>query len=149
MTRYTEIHNHSVNAVFNPSHKHSNIVFPEKKSFLLWRRDHEKNQKNKNTKIISHWNKQLPCHESNCFHWADKPQFNPLELDFRLFYKPCRELLWNIYEDRAYIFKACMYCNNKKNDSGNSKQIKMWTISVAWLVIAIELAYRSYSNCIN
>ena len=31
MTRYTEIHNHSVNVVFNPSHKHSNIVFPEKK----------------------------------------------------------------------------------------------------------------------
>ena len=63
MTRYTEIHNHSVNAVFNPSHKHSNIVFPEKKSFLLWRRDHEKKKKK-----ISHWNKQLPYHESNCFH---------------------------------------------------------------------------------
>ena len=31
MTRYTEIHNHSVNAVCNPSHKHSNIMFPEKK----------------------------------------------------------------------------------------------------------------------
>ena len=71
--------------------------------------------KKQNKKTISHWNKQLPYHESNYFHWADKPQFNPLELDFRLFFNPCRELLWNIYEDRAYNFKACMYCNNKKN----------------------------------
>ena len=38
----------------------------------------------KKKKTISHWNKQLPYHESNYFHWADKPQFNPLELDFRL-----------------------------------------------------------------
>ena len=31
MTRYKEIHHHGVNAVFNPLHKHSNMVFPEKK----------------------------------------------------------------------------------------------------------------------
>ena len=81
MTRYTEIHNHSVNAVCNPSHKHSNIVFPEKKVSYSG----EGIMKKKKKTTISHWNKQLPYHESNCFHWADKPQFNPLKLDFRLF----------------------------------------------------------------
>ena len=87
MTRYTENHNHSVNAVFNPSHKHSNIVFPEKKV------SYSGQGMMKKKKTISHWNKQLPYHKSNYFHWADKPQFNPLELDFRLFFNPCRELL--------------------------------------------------------
>ena len=108
MTRYKEIHHHGINAVFNPSHKHSNMLFPEKKFSYFGEGNMKKN-------LISHWNKQLPYQESNCFHWADKPHFNPLKLDFRLFFKPCRELLWNIHEDRACKFKACMYCYNKKN----------------------------------
>ena len=84
---------------FRESAKTTAITSILEGTFLLWRRDHEKKQNktkqnnNNKKKTISHWNKQLPYHESNYFHWADKPQFNPLELDFRLFFNPCRELL--------------------------------------------------------
>ena len=59
MTRYKEIHHHGINAVFNPSHKHSNIVFPEKKVSYFGEGIMEKKN------LIRHWNKQLPYQESN------------------------------------------------------------------------------------
>ena len=107
MTRYKEIHHHGVNAVFNPSHKHSNMVFPEKNVSYFGEGIMEKKTNQTLEQTASLPRKQLVS-------LGTQATVQSTQAGFQIVFKPCRELFY-IHEDRAYKFKACMYCYNKKN----------------------------------
>ena len=86
MTRYKEIHHHGVNAVFNPSHKHSNMVFPEKKVSYFGEGIMKKKPNQSLEQTASLPGKQL-------FSLGRQATIQSTQAGFQIIFKPCRELL--------------------------------------------------------
>ena len=140
MTRYKDIHHHGVNAVFNPSHKHSNMVFPEKKSSYFG----EGIIKN----LISHWNKQLTrkatvftrqtSHNSIHSSWISDCFLSLVESFYETYMRT-----GPISSKRVCIVTTRRMWQFQTNENVNHVSC------MGELVIVTELAYRIYRNCIN
>ena len=79
MTRYKEIHRHGFNAVFNPSHKHSNMVYPEKKVSYFGEGIMKKKPNQSLEQTAS-----LPGRQAT---------IQSTQAAFQIVFKPCREIL--------------------------------------------------------